>query len=111
MLTDHQTDIEPPSHHPGTATERLAAHLVRPRAGILRAHVLDAFIAAADGLTDHELSEATGKYLYTVAPRRGELLMAGWVENSGRRRLTPHGRHAIVWQLTPQARFGVTHHV
>jgi hypothetical protein len=49
------------------------------------------------GACDHEISLALSMPLQTVNPRRGELVTAGLVVNSGRRRATLAGRSAIVW--------------
>lgn len=100
-LRDPLHDRAAPHHRDAPDTEVDAATLIRPRAGILRALVLDTFAAVwPDGLTDPELAEATGKYLYTVAPRRNELRSDGWLEETSQRRSTDHGRKAVVWRLS-----------
>jgi hypothetical protein len=97
--------IPAPSHHDGTDTEKITAALMTPRAGTLRERALIALHSAGDaGLTDHELSERTGVYLYSIAPRRSELVRLGWVEDSGQRRITPQKAHAVVWVLSYRAR-------
>lgn len=104
-LPDPADERPAPTHHNGSDTEHEAADLMTPKAGTLRERALNAIASAGDaGLTDHELSETTNVYLYSIAPRRGELLRLGWVEDSGTRRLTPGGVHAIVWTLTVRAR-------
>jgi hypothetical protein len=49
------------------------------------------------GSTDEEISTALGMQLQTVNPRRGELVNAGLVVKSDKRRATLAGRSAIVW--------------
>ncbi len=87
-------------HASPTDTEREAAEAIAPRVGIWRWRVLQAIAASRDGLTDWEIHKQTGGLLYTVAPRRVELLEAGLIEDSGRRRRIPTGRRAIVWVVT-----------
>ncbi len=81
-------------------TDRVAALEVMPRTGTQRRRVLAAIADSPGGLTDHELAEKTGLYLYSAAPRRTELLRGGWVRDSGARRTTPLGSEAVVWTLT-----------
>lgn len=82
-------------------TDRAAALAVMPRSGTQRRRVLAAIaLAGEQGLTDHELADVTGLYLYSAAPRRTELLRGGWVRDSGKRRETPLGAEAVVWTLT-----------
>ena len=88
------------------STELEAAYRVMPRTGTQRLAVLLAIGAAGDhGLTDQEIAEQTGLYLYSAAPRRNELMLGGWVEDSGRRRATGRGGNAIAWRLTTRGRF------
>jgi hypothetical protein len=49
------------------------------------------------GLTDEELAFRTGFRINSANKRRGELMKAGLVVDSGRRRLTTSGSEAIVW--------------
>lgn len=92
-------------HREATDTEAAAATKVAPRSGTLRRRVLDAIAAAGDfGLTDWQIHETLGCRLYSAAPRRGELVRDGWVQDSGRRRETDSGTSAIVWVLTPEGR-------
>ena len=92
-------------HREAGDTERAAAALVQPRTGTWRARVLEAITTAGEhGLTDWELHDALGGNLYTVAPRRKELVELGWVVDSGSRRPTNNGARAIVWVLSERAR-------
>ena len=104
-LPDVTDQIPAPYHHDGPGSEQEASALITPRAGTLRERALVAIHGAGeDGLTDHELARKTGVYLYSIAPRRSELVKLGWVEDSGERRLTPGGVHAVVWVLSGRAR-------
>lgn len=101
----------------GHDTSAAALALAAPKAGTQRARVLDAlrhderrtlqrrprFGADSVGLTDVELSHDTGLPPNSVRPRRVELVDAGWVEDSGRRR-KHNGRDHVVWTLTEAAR-------
>lgn len=102
-LPEYRGPAEGQSHHPGQPTERGAAQLISPRTGTLRALVIDALTTWPD-LTDEELASVTGKYLYSIAPRRTELLHLGWVVDTGTRRKTTQGVHAIAWALSHDAR-------
>lgn len=99
-----ESDRAAAHHRPGHRTEISAAELVLPRAGILRRKALDAIAGSNGGMTDAELAAATETYLYTIAPRRSELLRSGWVRDSGRTRTSDHGRDAIVWELSDAGR-------
>ena len=102
-LSDPDAATPGQAHARARDTERAAALAVTPRTGTQRRRVLEAIAAAgADGLTDHELADTTGLYLYSAAPRRTELLRGGWVRDSGRRRATPLGGEAAVWTLTEE---------
>lgn len=85
-------------HRNARDTERDAAELIAPKAGTLRRLAYDALLAAPDGLTDLELAARTSKWLYSIAPRRVELVRAGLVIDSGIRRPGPTGARAIVWK-------------
>ena len=80
------------------STSQAAAESIRPKAKQLRLKVL-AFIRGTGegGATDHEIQAGLGMNPSTQRPRRGELVKAGLVENSGRTRATPSGRQATVW--------------
>ena len=85
--------------HNGTATSVAAAEAIRPTVASLRADVL-AFIASRpEGATDQEISIGTGIVENTVRPRRGELIDAGHIVNSGFTRPTTSGRRAVVWRV------------
>lgn len=90
-------------HAKASDTERNAAFAVMPRTGTQRIKVLRAIINSPDGLTDAEVSDQTGIYLYSAAPRRNELLIGGWVRDSGHTRATGNGGDGIVWVATDKA--------
>jgi hypothetical protein len=92
------------THRAGRDTERAAAELIEPKTGTQRAAVLAAIAAAPDGLTDEQIADTTGLYLYSAAPRRTELVKGGWVHDSGERRTTSRGTPAVVWVLTAAGR-------
>lgn len=91
-------------HEHSTDTERAAAALVLPRTGTGRLRVLTIIAESVEPLTDYDISELTGLRLYTAAPRRGELLRSGWIEDSGLRRPTDTGTNAIAWRLSERGR-------
>jgi hypothetical protein len=82
-----------------------AALRVFPRTGSQRRLILDAVAAAGEhGITHDELAAIPEVSDRAHRTRRKELEMAGWVEDSGRTRLTVTGTDAVVWVLTEQGR-------
>jgi hypothetical protein len=79
-------------------TSREAAIAIAPNASAIREQVY-AFIAKAGslGTTDEEIQERMALAPNTARPRRVELVTAGRVRDSGRRRNTRSGRQAVVW--------------
>jgi len=102
-LSDPDRNAVGAAHREAGDTERGAAVAIMPRTGTWRRRVLDA-IALSEGLTDWEIHNRVGGLLYTVAPRRNELLRDGWIRDSGERRRTNSTNRAIVWVLTDQGR-------
>ncbi len=92
------------AHHPALArstdpgTSRAAAASVSSNANRLEKIVLDAVKASVDGLTSHELAEATGLSLVTVSPRLRPLTNKGLIVDSQIRRAGTSGRQSIVWK-------------
>jgi hypothetical protein len=88
-----------------TDTQQQAAARVEPRSGSQRARILSLFRLGPDAKprdwTDEELANWTGLPLNSVRPRRLELVEGGWVRDSGRRRPTPTGASATVWEVVP----------
>ncbi len=88
----------------GHETAREARDLVRPKAGTQRAQVLDELehlrkhFPEKHGLTDVELAKITGLPANSVRPRRVELVDAGFVHDTGHRRVH-NGRRHVVWGL------------
>lgn len=79
-------------------TSRAAAASVEPRRGRLQAVVLATLVGSAmTGLTDEQGIRITGLSPSTYRPRRIELVEAGRVVDSGKRRRTVSGRWAVVW--------------
>ena len=103
-LPDPGADAMGARHAGGGDTETAAALAVIPRSGTQRRKVLEALAASADGLTDDELAERTGLFLYSAAPRRVELRDGGWVLDSGRRRPTGRDAAAVVWVVSAAGR-------
>ena len=52
--------------------------------------------------TNYELSEMLNMPLSSVCARVRELQLTGHIEDSGKRRETPYGKTAIVWQKKNQ---------
>ncbi len=91
-------------HSPAHDTELAAAASVGAVTGRLRAAVLALLREHPAGLTDDEGGTlmrrvVPGADRLTFGRRRNELHLAGLVRDSGRRRATPTGRSAIVWEL------------
>lgn len=68
------------------ATSRDAAKAILPRSGTQRRRVFDALCAFPDGLTDAQIQAALDMNPSSERPRRLELVEAGLVRDSGRRR-------------------------
>jgi hypothetical protein len=81
-------------------TSREAAEKAESRAKIDRRTVFEA-IQRSLGLTDEEICDLTGVSPNSERPRRGELVNAGLVRDSGSTRLTKAGRNASVWVSLP----------
>jgi hypothetical protein len=65
----------------------------------LRRKVLDALHRHESGLTDEELQDVCMMEPNTERPRRRELVQAGLVMDSGRRRPLKSGKAGTVWQV------------
>ena len=75
-----------------------AAKAIEPKAGTLRAKLLDELRHFPEiGLTDQEMQDLTNMDPSTQRPRRIELHKAGLIEDSGKTRATASGRQAVVW--------------
>jgi len=79
-------------------TSREAHEHVKPRKVTLRERVLRYVVGCGEhGATDEEMQTALGMDPNTQRPRRRELVQAGYIVDSGKRRETRTGRNAIVW--------------
>lgn len=104
-LPSPDADREGARHRLAGDTERASARRIVPRSGTWRRRVLDDIGGSGEGgRTDWEIHGALGGLLYTIAPRRNELLNDGWVCDSGRRRATESGSPAVVWVLSDRGR-------
>jgi DNA-binding transcriptional ArsR family regulator len=72
--------------------------------------VLDAIVRSGSaGMMDCEHEQVTGSRPDSAGSRRKELERLGLVEDSGKRRQTPRGRHAAVHVATPPGRLAWQH--
>jgi hypothetical protein len=103
---NHQTSLfdpgEPPPAQRHSETSLAAAAAIEPDAATLRGKCLDHLRHAPDGATDEEQQEDLRMNPSTQRPRRIELLKAGWIRDSGKRRPTRSGRQAVVWIAVKQ---------
>lgn len=82
-----------------------AAFEVTPRTGTQRRSILDWVASQGDnGATDEEMQHRLGLRYSSECARRKELERGGWIEDSGRRRLTTSNSPAAVWVLTTKGR-------
>lgn len=83
---------------PNSATSREAAESSRESAATMRFRVYQAIRdEGPHGATDEEMQWSLRMNPSTQRPRRGELVTAGMVRDSGRTRPTSSGRRATVW--------------
>jgi hypothetical protein len=79
-------------------TSFAAAVSIEPHAGTLRAEVLSLIRDWGKfGRTDDEIEMKLGLRHQTASARRRELVLAGLIVDSGRKRATRSGRMAVVW--------------
>ncbi len=108
----HGPRTRAPARRNGPSTSREAARRIAGHVPAQEAVVLAHFRAQGDhGATDREVQAATGLCSDSEVPRRWALVKDGVLVDSGRRRLTPARRRAIVWTLAeygPQGGQGVT---
>ena len=98
----------PLHHRDGMDTEQAAAQAAIPAAGTIRRAVLAHIVSCGErGSTDVETEAALGLSRPSGSNRRKELVDAGLVCDSGRRRLTGTGRFAAVWVATEAGRQAV----
>jgi hypothetical protein len=90
--------LMPPVRHNAPETSRVAASRIAGHAGTLRAAVLSMLRERGEhGATDQELQDALRLPSNTQIPRRWELVNAGAVVASGRKRKTHSNCPATVW--------------
>lgn len=100
-------NVTPAFRTDAPATSREAALSMVGAAKRQRPDVLAFLIERGDaGATDAEIEDALGMRHQSASPRRGELVAAGLVVDSGKRRPTPSGRRAIVWRVATGATIG-----
>lgn len=95
-MSQHEITFDLPSN--GTATSQAAADSMRSHAATLRGLLLALLQLNHDGLTDEEAQHSLGMNPNTQRPRRGELVTAKLVIDSGETRATRSGRQAIIWK-------------
>ena len=79
-------------------TSKAAAIAAEPNAGTQRARVLALLRGfPRNGFADHEVQQLLNMNPSTQRPRRVELVKAGLVVDTGKTRLTPSGKRAVVW--------------
>lgn len=83
----------------GSETSQEAAESMRASANTLRLTVLREIQASPNGLTDEEIQQRLKMNPNTERPRRIELVIAGAVRPSTRKRPTASGRLATVWEV------------
>ena len=89
---------EPPSVPAPTSVA--AAKAIEPVSGQLRRDVYEFIQGRGDeGATDEEIQGSLGMDANTERPRRRELQLAGYIQDSGRTRQTRSGRKAVVWTV------------
>jgi hypothetical protein len=89
----------PPAGFRDTSVQ--AASLIERRvAGIARTVLAYVSSCGTTGATDEQISQGTGIPENSARPRRLALVRAGFLRDSGQRRLTKGGNPAIVWVAT-----------
>jgi hypothetical protein len=96
-LFDYQAPVG--RNHPDTSYK--AADAIMPVAGKLQQAVYAfAVERGAYGFTDAEMFEQwPDKSENSLRPRRIELVVAGWLKDSGKRRPNKRGRSCVVWSV------------
>lgn len=86
-------------------TSRAAAYAALPRSGSQRMRILR-MLLALKGATDDEIVDTLSMNPNSVRPRRRELVLGGWLEDSGTTRPSHAAGHEdmIVWQVTAAGR-------
>lgn len=85
-------------YQPHSETSKAAAETMRPDAATDRMEVLNLLLRALVGMTDEEIQLSLKLNPSTERPRRIELVRAGKVRDSGKKRATKSGRLATIWE-------------
>ena len=84
------------------ATSRKAAQAILAQLPALQQAVYAyAYGCGPDGFTDHDVAWYFNSHRSTYRTRRSELTRAGLIMDTGRTRILPTGRSAIIWAITP----------
>lgn len=99
----HSSCYQPPlARKTDPSTSHAAAADAKRGADTLRARCLSALRELGErGCTDFELADLVGSQQTSAGKRRGELVAAGLVVNSGRTAPAPSGSQAIIWIAVP----------
>lgn len=87
----------PTARRTDPSTSHQAALRASVTAGTNRALALKVLREHTEGLSDFALAEITGIPQTSIGVRRGELVKAGLVADSGRRGKSPSGSACIIW--------------
>jgi len=83
-------------------TSRIAAQAILALLPALQQAVYAyAYAQGPDGFTDDDMMDHFGSIRSTYRTRRSELTRAGLIMDTGRTRMLPTGRSAIIWAITP----------
>ncbi|MBD3262492.1 MAG: hypothetical protein GF334_12640, partial [Candidatus Altiarchaeales archaeon] len=92
---------EKPGFVNGSKTSKKAAKSMEEAAPSLRQKVYNYLVAlGTKGATDDELEQLTELKHQTVSARRRELVIDGYVRDSGETRASRSGRQATIWVVT-----------
>lgn len=95
-LGDLPYDGEPPAQkHSRTSLD--AAASIKRRIGPLHHQILNWLDEHPSGASDERMARELDMGLNTFRPRRRELQLMQYIEDSGRTELTRSGRHAVIW--------------
>jgi hypothetical protein len=100
--TRYLVPLAPGARATDPATSHAAARDQRRRLGEPHRRILAALMnAGTHGLTDFELEKRTGRKQTSYGVRRGELVKAGLVTNTGTTRPSDTQSASTVWAVTP----------
>lgn len=103
MFTDCQNERSPyggdPPSQKHSGTSQAAAAQIKYKVGDLHRAILSHLLEVG-GATDEQLMDALDMGGNTERPRRRELQLMGYIEDSGKTAVTRSGRSAVVWILS-----------